>query len=50
MNPIIQEEHFSKRYGGFTGRDYLEYSAALKGMEKARAKKRIEELAHSISL
>ena len=27
-------------YGDFTGRDYLEYSAALKGMEKARAKKR----------
>nr|WP_325240232.1 ATP-binding cassette domain-containing protein [uncultured Oscillibacter sp.] len=26
-------------YGDFTGRDYLEYSAALKGMEKARAKK-----------
>ena len=37
-------------YSDFTGRDYLEYSAALKGMEKARAKKRIEELAHSISL
>ena len=28
----------------------MEYSAALKGMEKARAKKRIKELAHSISL
>ena len=37
-------------YGDFTGRDYLEYSAALKGMEKARAKKRIEELARSVGL
>ncbi len=37
-------------YGDFTGRDYLEYSAALKGMEKARAKQRIEELAHSVGL
>lgn len=37
-------------YGDFTGRDYLEYSAALKGMEKARAKKRIEELAYSVGL
>ena len=37
-------------YGDFTGRDYLEYSAALKGMEKAHAKKRIEELAHSVGL
>lgn len=37
-------------YGDFTGRDYLEYSAALKGMEKARAKNRIEELAHSVGL
>ena len=26
-------------YGNFTGRDYLEYSAALKGMEKSYAKK-----------
>ena len=23
MNPIIQVEHFSKKYGGFTGRDYF---------------------------
>jgi len=37
-------------YGDFTGRDYLEYSAALKGMEKVRAKQRIEELAHSTDL
>ncbi len=37
-------------YSDFTGRDYLEYSAALKGMEKTHAKKRIEELAHSIGL
>ena len=37
-------------YGDFTGRDYLEYSAALKGMEKAHAQKRIEELTHSVGL
>ncbi len=37
-------------YNDFTGRDYLEYSAALKGMEKAYAKKRIEELAYSVGL
>lgn len=37
-------------YGDFTGRDYLEYSAALKGMEKAPAKQQIEELAHSVGL
>lgn len=37
-------------YDNFTGRDYLEYSAALKGMEKAHAKKRIEELAHNVGL
>lgn len=37
-------------YGDFTGKDYLEYSAALKGMEKAHAKKRIEELAHNVGL
>ncbi len=37
-------------YGDFTGKDYLEYSAALKGMEQARAKKRIEELARSVGL
>ncbi len=37
-------------YRDFTGRDYLEYSAALKGMEKAYAKKRIEELAYSVGL
>ena len=37
-------------YSDFTGKDYLEYSAALKGMEKAYAKKRIEELAYSVGL
>lgn len=37
-------------YGDFTGRDYLEYTAALKGMEKAHAQKRIEELTHSVGL
>lgn len=37
-------------YSDFTGRDYLEYSAALKGMEKARAKKKIGELAQSVGL
>ncbi len=37
-------------YSDFTGRDYLEYSAALKGMDKAYAKKRIEELAYSVGL
>lgn len=37
-------------YSDFTGRDYLEYSAALKGMEKAHAKKQIKELAHSVGL
>ena len=44
---LPQDVHF---YDDFTGRDYLEYSAALKGMEKARAKKRIGELAHSVGL
>ena len=37
-------------YGDFTGKDYLEYSAALKGMEKSMAKKRIEELAYVVGL
>lgn len=37
-------------YNDFTGREYLEYSAVLKGMEKALAKKRIEELACSVGL
>ena len=37
-------------YNDFTGRDYLEYSAALKGMEKSYAKKRIEELAYRVGL
>ena len=37
-------------YSDFTGRDYLEYSAALKGMEKARTKQRIEELACNVGL
>ncbi len=37
-------------YNDFTGRDYLEYSAVLKGMEKTYAKKRIEELACSVGL
>ena len=35
-------------YGDFTGRDYLEYSAALKGMEKARTKRRIQAQARSV--
>ena len=37
-------------YNDFTGKDYLEYSAALKGMEKTYAKKRIEELAYGVGL
>lgn len=37
-------------YNDFTGRDYLEYSAVLKGMEKNYAKKRIEELAYRVGL
>ncbi len=37
-------------YGDFTGKDYLEYSAALKGMEKSMAGKRIEELAYVVGL
>ena len=37
-------------YGDFTGKDYLEYSAALKGMEKSMARKRIEELAFVVGL
>ena len=37
-------------YNDFTGKDYLEYSAVLKGMEKTYAKKRIEELAYSVGL
>lgn len=37
-------------YGNFTGKDYLEYSAVLKGMEKSYAKKRIEELAYNVGL
>lgn len=37
-------------YGNFTGRDYLEYSAALKGMKKSLAEKRIEELAYVVGL
>lgn len=37
-------------YSNFTGRDYLEYSAALKGMEKSYAKQRIEELAYNVGL
>ena len=37
-------------YGDFTGKDYLEYSAALKGMEKSMARKRIEELAYVVGL
>lgn len=37
-------------YGDFTGKDYLEYSAALKGMEKSMAGKRIEELAYAVGL
>ncbi len=37
-------------YSSFTGKDYLEYSAALKGMEKAYAKRRIEELSYHVGL
>ena len=37
-------------YGNFTGRDYLEYSAALKGMKKSLAEKRIEDLAYVVGL
>lgn len=37
-------------YGDFTGKDYLEYSAALKGMDKSMAKKRIAELAYVVGL
>ena len=37
-------------YGDFTGKDYLEYSAALKGMEKSMAGKRIGELAYAVGL
>ena len=37
-------------YGDFTGKDYLEYSAALKGMDKSMARKRIEELAYVVGL
>lgn len=37
-------------YGDFTGKDYLEYSAALKGMEKSMARKRIEELTYVVGL
>ncbi len=37
-------------YGDFTGKDYLEYSAALKGMEKSMARKRIEELSYVVGL
>lgn len=44
---LPQEINF---YGNFTGRDYLEYSAALKGMEKSYTKQRIEELAYHVGL
>ena len=37
-------------YGNFTGKDYLEYSAALKGMDKSIARKRIEELVYAVGL
>lgn len=37
-------------YGDFTGKDYLEYAAALKGMKKSMARKRIEELAYVVGL
>ncbi len=37
-------------YGDFTGKDYLEYSAALKGMDKSIARKRIEELVYAVGL
>lgn len=44
---LPQEINF---YGNFTGKDYLEYSAALKGMEKSYTKQRIEELAYNVGL
>jgi ABC-2 type transport system ATP-binding protein len=37
-------------YPSFTGRDYLGYAAALKGLDKKHAEKRIEELADSVGL
>ncbi len=44
---LPQEINF---YGNFTGRDYLAYSAALKGMEKSYTKQRIEKLAYNVGL
>jgi ABC-2 type transport system ATP-binding protein len=37
-------------YSDFTGRDYLEYVAALKGVPAAEAKKQIEALAYNVGL
>jgi ABC-2 type transport system ATP-binding protein len=37
-------------YSDFTGRDYLNYVAALKGMAQAKAKEQIESLAQNVGL
>ncbi|GLB28467.1 ABC transporter ATP-binding protein [Lacrimispora amygdalina] len=37
-------------YTDFTGRDYLRFAAALKGLEKGYAEKQIEKLADSVGL
>lgn len=37
-------------YADFTGRDYLRFAAALKGLETSYAKKQIEKLADSVGL
>lgn len=37
-------------YPGFTGRDFLMYIAALKGIEKSAAKRRIKELLEIVNL
>ena len=37
-------------YSDFTGRDYLMYVAALKGIDATKAKTQIETLAHNVGL
>ncbi|MDR0381616.1 MAG: ATP-binding cassette domain-containing protein [Oscillospiraceae bacterium] len=37
-------------YSDFSGRDYLQYAAMLKGMPTAKANERIEALAHNVGL
>jgi ABC-2 type transport system ATP-binding protein len=44
---LPQEMRF---YSDFSGRDYLRYTAALKGMDKQKAVERIETLAHNVGL